>query len=64
MSIGKSWITDNKNEVRQVDSRPACAANANDQGAKKRQHHFEGFWLNFVVHMTQSYARHGRQQRV
>jgi len=35
MSIGKSWITDDKNKVRQADSRPACAANANDQGAKK-----------------------------
>ena len=34
MSIGKlkSWIIDDKYKVRQVESRPACAANANDQG--------------------------------
>ena len=33
MSFGKSWIESDNGKVRQVASRPACAANANDQGA-------------------------------
>lgn len=33
MSFGKSWIESDNGKVRQVASRPACAADANDQGA-------------------------------
>ena len=47
MSIGKSWITDNKNEVRQVDSRPACAANANDQGGQEKTTSFRRLLVEF-----------------
>jgi hypothetical protein len=47
MSIGKSWITDDKDKVRKVDSRPACATNANDQGGLEESTSFQRLLIEF-----------------
>ena len=48
MAIGKIWIdADNKSKVRQVDPKPACPANANDQGGYKGSNSFQRMLIEF-----------------
>jgi len=48
MAIGKTWIdTDIKSKVRQVDPKPACPANANDQGGYNGSNYFQRMLIEF-----------------
>ena len=47
MAIGKTWIDADKPKVRQVDSKPACPANANDQGGRDGSNSFQRMLIEF-----------------
>jgi hypothetical protein len=61
MSIGKTWIqADDKTKVRQVDPKPACPANANDQGGNNSSNSFQRILIEFAVQTIQTYVHHGK----
>ena len=47
MAIGKSWVEADKTKVRSVDSKPACPANANDQGGDNGSNSFQRLLIEF-----------------
>ena len=47
MAIGKTWIDADKPKVRQVDSKPACPANANDQGGRNGSISFQRMLIEY-----------------
>ena len=47
MAIGKSWVEADKTKVRSVDSKPACPANANDQGGDNGSNSVQRLLIEF-----------------
>ena len=47
MAIGKTWIDADKPKVRQVDSKPACPANVDDQGGRDGSNSFQRMLIEF-----------------